>query len=683
MIKKTKYKINGEEKKYDSMNQLSKWQSRFDITYDRNNNPYDYQEKLYRGTKNTVANINSTSSTDPQKTNNVPNIVYQLIEAQVNTSTPDPIVKSMKGGFEDQAKMIQEKIFSDFNNLGINKMSDINERDTYMFGIAMELLTWNSNKGQHEYLGEKELVHYHPKQVVPQDNVHDIDKMDYFFLISTPTKERVFIDYGIDVDSETETILEANQLDIPDATTPGEQNSTSRTNDLVTMKIAFYIDKDGDIGKFTWVGNTVVEDKPKYYYPRVMECRDCGEDNPQGSEKCECGSKKLREKIMTHEIIDEKLELEPISYTTLVKKVEQEQTTDPKTGKTVKGEKFIREVTKTFIEERIVPKGTKIPIPVPKLLPLAVRKNVPMNFSFPGRSDVDTIKDQQESVKKASSKGEEKLLTAGTVITMPNGINEVLSNETYKVFKGNPEKLAQIRVVDIQTSANEEIGWVNFQTAIAEKSIGITPSFRGEADPSARSGKAKQLQINQTDSRFQSKDKNKMDFYEQIYRLMFYMDLCFTHEKRPYITTNTQGKDAYKIFDKHQLLYKDGTTHKEDGKDVDNWFYNTDFIFKAEMNANLPKDKTFWYEQVIALLQFGAIKPKELWQLLDKLGFPPAKFMLQQTEAQENELASILSILSGLAVGEDGQPTPDVLIKFMQMPVETQQEFIEQAKGGE
>jgi hypothetical protein len=57
--------------------------------------------------------------------------------------------------------------------------------------------------------------------------------------------------------------------------------------------------------------------------------------------------------------------------------------------------------------------------------------------------------------------------------------------------------------------------------------------------------------------------------------------------------------------------------------------------------------------------------------------------MLQQTEAQENELASILSILSGLAVGEDGQPTPDVLIKFMQMPVETQQEFIEQAKGGE
>jgi hypothetical protein len=158
-----------------------------------------------------------------------------------------------------------------------------------------------------------------------------------------------------------------------------------------------------------------------------------------------------------------------------------------------------------------------------------------------------------------------------------------------------------------------------------------------------------------------------MDFYKQIFKLMFYFDLCFTHEPRPFNTLDSRGNIEYKEYDRHELLMQDASG---------DWFYNTDFAFKAEMSPNLPDDKTFLYEQTIQLAQYGAIKPEQLWQVLDSLDFPVAKMILEQTQEDKQEGMMMLSIIGGLP--------PDQMQQFLQLTTEEQYNFLNQAmKGGE
>lgn len=648
--RKIKIIFGSDEKTLDNNEMLSKWQSKFNNAY-TSENKYDDLELTYRGTKETTRDPNSKAKGKIDKTSNVPNIVYENIESEVDTSVPDPIVKSKEKMFEQQAIMLEEKIFSDFNDLGISDMSDINERDTYIFGLGAELITWNSTLGSHKYIGEIELIHYHPKQVITQRGVHKIQKMDYFFLMSTPTKESVRARYGVDVESESETYTEINSL---------REEKQNTESELVTEIACYYKDEDRDIGKFVWVGDTVVENLPKLYYPRVMKCNECDFENAQGSKKCKCGHEKLTEKVRMVEVIDKAMKLQPLSYTTSVNEVQEVKLDNGETEET------IERVTKTVIVKRNVPKGTEIPIPAPKRFPLAIRINVPQNFSFAGRSDVTTIKDQQEAVKKIFSKAMDKILKSGSAIKMRKGMNWQPSNDTLQIIEGTIEQLASIDVQDFTLPIDDELKLFNVNVDIARNTLGITPSFRGDYDPSARSGIAKQKQIDQTRGRLDSKFKNKMSFYSDLFKSIGEFNICFTNENRPYITKDSKGNNDYKEFNKYELLTKD-----DDGK----WYYNTDFIFKAEMNANLPSDKSFLYEQLVATLQFGGVTKEQFWRGADKLGSPIAKSILADLQNEQSELEEIMLAMKGLS--------PEQLAGFMQAPIEQQMQILDQLKGGE
>jgi ribosomal protein L40E len=658
---KTILMIKGEEQKLDDLQMLKLWEERFQTAKAQYNYTiFDTLENVYRGTKETVANVNSKDPRAPKKTNNVPNIVYELIESEVNTATPDAVVKSKKPGFEDHAKMIQDKIMSDLDSFNIEAIADINERNTYMHGISVVLMNWNTSLGQHEFIGEKEILNLHPKQVIPQPNIYDIKKMRYCFLICPTTKDEIKERTGVDVFGESQRYPEYNQIVGDNTNTAQYTTSSNPTNEIVDEIVCLYLDGDGDVGKFSFVGSAVTENKPKYFYPRMNECKECGTENAQDAKECtECGGKKLKMKVIMEETIEKEMELSPIVYPKKKKMLKTDQT----------GKQYVDEAIEQEVIERVVPAGTKIPIPAPKILPIIVRKNIPLNFSFRGRSDVETIRDQQEAVKKSISKAEEKVNHAGGMIGIPENLNKTPSDEIYQIWKGKAADLAQITVRDFQMNITPNIEFAEYNYQKAKSVLGITDSYQGKYDPSAKSGKAKEVQVEQAAGRLQSKIKNKFTFYADMFELMFYFDICFTCEPRPYMKTDENGDEGYEEFNKYELLCQDAEGI---------WFYNTDFSFKAELGSNLPHDKSFLYEQALMMYREKAIDAKQLLEILSTLDFPIANRILAQIKASEeddNETMQILELLKTMQ--------PEQLMSFLQLPTEEQISMLQQSKEGE
>lgn len=621
---------------------------------------FDTFELIYRGHHETTRNVNSTEGgMSLKKTNLVRNIVFELIESQVNTELPRPIIKSKKPGFDTQAKMIQEKIASDFDVLKIGKVMDSSERDTYMHGMSILELGWDTKKGTHDYAGDKDFSLVHPKQYIPQNGVYELEYMDYFFLLSEPTAEQIKREFGVEVDAVSSQYSEYNHLESGNPTDIDTAINTSEAEDddeKAVMITCYYKDEDGDVGKFSWSGDVKLEDFPKYYYPRVAECQECGFENSQDEEVCqECGSEKLQEKIIKEEIIYNEKELDPITYKKPIKTVNRKED----------GSATVDTDYTDAVFERVVPEGTKIPVYVTDRYPIIIRKNIPLNFSIRGISDIEVIRDQQETLKKVYSRMEEKLLMAPVIIGMHQDLQKEVSNDLYEIYRGSPDQLSSVFKHDLTADITEDLNYVNQLYSDAQSTLGITSSFQGKYDPSAKSGVAKKMQIEQAAGRLQSKVKNKFYFFEELFELMFKFDIMFTKEERAYFTENENGEDEYKFFNKHDLLVKDASGE---------WYYNTDFLFTSEVGEESGIDKNVVFEMLMQMVNSKIIDPKSMWQVLASINFPIAHRILEQFKGEDTEQEQYMMVLEVLTEME-----PEQREAFLQQPMEQQLQLLDQA----
>lgn len=654
-------KAKGKETTYDQQHRLSDFQEKFknawtnyDISF------FDKLELRYLGTNEVDKDPNSKSNKATKKASTVRNICYENVESQVNTVLPKPNVKSERKGFEEYAKMIQQKIEADMAKMDFEEFNDLNERNTPIHGISIAMLDWDNSKKGVDYIGEKVIKLLHAKQFLPQPNIYDIDKMEYNFIISSVTKEYIKRRYKISVTSELEEKPEINSLNDSSFT---NETSTTNSKDKVTEIVCFYKDGDGDIGKFVWVNDTVLEDFPKYYYPRVHECKECGYEFSQEEKECpECKSKKYTKKTKETEKLNEDKYLDPISYGQIVKTVE----VDPQTGK-----KTIKKTDEEIIVERIIPAGTEIPIYVPKKYPVAVRNNIKRNFRFSGVSDIEVVEGLQNQMNMLLSKASGKILGAPTMIGMPEKMDITLTTDLYSVIEGKRQDIDAIKKIDLQVSAQQDIDLAERTYGYAKSILGITDSFQGKYDPSAKSGRAKQAQIEQTAGRLASKVVNKFAFYKNIFELMFCFDLAFSKEPRYYLRKDERGRDDWGEFDKYNLLMQDASGE---------WFYNTEFRFSADVGDALPNDKMFMYEQTQALFAQKALTMEQLWAELDALDFPLARVILEDirsTKDKEQEGLQEKYDIATAIMGMLSNLSPEEQIAFLQQPMERQMQMVE------
>lgn len=586
LVDKVKESVEEAKDDIDQQDRLHEWQNKLEMS--KASYPLglmDEREYLYLGARGVDKNVNSQQL--PSKmANMVYNIGYEFVESQVDPNVPQPSVKSKKQEFSWLANMIEDSLSSDIAELGIERINDINERVTPVQGFSLIEVAWNPDYKHKLHRGEIELIERHPKQLIPQQGIYKLQQMDYFFVLESTTKEQVLKDTGKDVEYAGEEYPEVVNLS-------GLDNSFNNDNEKVTKITCWYKDEDKDIGKFSWVEHTVLEDLPKFFYRRLERCTECGTVKNmelfEDTGACQCGNKRFKQSIETEEEV-----VLPIRIG----------------------------------DGSLVQPGEKIPYFVPTRYPFSMRINVPKNFSFGGQSDLEVIRDQQDTIKKAATKAEEKIIKGGSIVTLPEDLKDQITDQTYQVIRMTPAQKQVFGVENLQADIGPELTWIQDSFKKAQSMLGITDSFQGKEDPTAKSGVAKQIQVQQASGRMQSKAKNKYEAFKELYEIMFEFKLAFYDELRPYLPKDQEGKDMLQVFDKYAFVLRD-----VEGK----LYYNTDFIFSADSAQGLPKDKIFVFNQAKEMASAGLIDQIQFWGIMEQIGFPNAKQIKKQLEERQQQ----------------------------------------------
>ena len=550
-LRRTMEKIkNPEENK-----ELKRWKGKYEDAkskYDDVLRDMSINEDYYEGSKSVYGP--NKRSIAPKQAINVRNIVYELIESQVDTSVPMPKVTAVHEEDEELANRIEKFLENEVRTLGFKAMNDLQERIVPVQGGDFFLIEWDNTKGYHCTIGDIAVSTVHPRNVIPQPGVVEVEKMDYIFTRTAQTKEYVKLRFGKDVSMEDETDAEIRE------------GATS--DDLVTVITAYYKNKDGGIGIYRWCGDVTLEDMEDYQARQIEVCEKCGKPRMGREEQCECGSKKWkREQDSTEKI--------KMSRTQIV--------IDPITGQNIETQE-----EKDIDMEYYKPSG----------YPLILRKNISKDRSLLGLSDVNAIRDQQETVKKLGSQINEKLLMAGSFMVLPEGLGVELTDEQYKVIRvKDPAQKAQIDILNAQVDCSQDRVSLEENYQWAKSTLGITDSFQGKYDSSALSGTAKQYSINQVAGRLESKRVMKNDAYAKLYEMMFKFALAYADQPVPVISQNSDGSINYAHFNRKDFLKVD---------DAGEPYWNDEFIFETDPTSTLMVNREAMWNQADMKLQSGA-----------------------------------------------------------------------------
>ena len=599
-----------EDKKRD------KWRAKLQqalIAYDSTLVEARKMQKLYEGTRDVNGNPNTNvAAKDVAIT--VRNIEYELIESQVDSSVPQPKVTALHEEDEDLARSIERALVNKVKMLKLAIINDLMERTTPVQGGDFFLVEWDNNLGFHSNYGDVNVKELDPCQVIPQPGVSEIKEMDYIFVRTTSTKQRVKDKYNVDVEDASEEFK-----DIRDA-----EGQSSLDTDLVTVNTVYYR-HDGKIGRFVWVDDYTLEDLDDYQARITRKCKECGYVTEE--KVCPvCGSKKFEEtEDKTQEIRI------PIM---------QEQGIDPMTGEPVQ-----------VAAEEVV----TIDYYKPNCFPIIVRKNVSKKNSLLGFSDAKVIEDQQDLIKKVGSRATEKTLKGGSIVTLPRGVKVETTDKELKIARlDDPQQKSMIDVLNMQVNIQQDMQMVNKAYEDARSTLGITDAFQGKYDPSAVSGTAKQYSINQAAGRLESKRVMKNDAYAQLYEMMFKFWLAYADDPLPITGNGANGKQEYGMLDKSDFIKQDSAGE---------WYWNDEFFFETDPTSTMMANREAMWQQIDMKLQSGAFGQlgsletmRLYWSLMEKNHYPNAADVLNQVEMMMAEQQQMQAMQEAQPDMEGGMP---------------------------
>lgn len=587
------YKVKQSVLKPEEQQKLKKWREKLEnarLAYGDELERMARREDYYNGTKIVKGNPNKGDSAK-KKAINVRNIVYELVESQVDSSIPMPKVIPIHEGDEEAAKNIEMFLQNEMQILRMNELNDIDERVTYVQGGDFFHVEWDNKKGYHCTIGDLSISVRHPRQVIPQPGVTDIEKMDYIFIQYNQTKDFVRKKYGVDVsDADKEESF-------------NDTESRTTNSDLVTVNTAYYHNKKGGVGLFVWCDEYILLDLEDYQARRLEKCTKCGA--VKTADTCPvCGGKKFKEETDEYELITENID----AFSGIINAEYDEE--------------FVEELEDGTINTVVARQQTKIPYYKPNILPVVIRRNVSHMGKLLGYSDVDTIEDQQDAIAKIGSKIQEKILAGGSILMLPEGKQIEISDKEYNVVRVNQADRNLIGVVTTQANISQDLEMLAQNYSYAKSTLGVTDAYQGKYDPSALSGTAKQFSINQAAGRLESKRILKNLTYSKLYELMFKFALAYADQKIPVSYTNAKGEKEFAHFDRYKFLKQDSAGE---------YYWNDEFIFTTDPTSTLMMNREAMWSQIDLKLQSGAFGPLGdlqtsllYWQLMEKASYPGA-----------------------------------------------------------
>ena len=580
-----------EDKKRD------KWRGKLEnarIAYSNTLTEIAKYQALYDGTREVNGNPN-TGIAAKDLSINVRNIIYELIETEVDSSIPMPKVTALHEGDEDLARSIEKALVNKMKMLRLSILNDQMERIVPVQGGDFFLVEWDNSLGLHSNYGDVNVMEMLPRQVIPQPGVSKIEEMDYIFVQVAQTKESVKKKYGVDVSDAEEEYKEVR----------GAVGNTGLDTDVVTVNTVYY-KNEGKIGRFVWCDDYTLEDLEDYQARITRKCKECG--YVTDDKVCPmCGSTKFEETP------DEMQEIHiPLM---------QEGGIDPMTGQPVQ----------VMAEEVIEVEYYK-----PNCFPLIVRKNVSRANSLLGYSDAKIIEDQQDLIKKVGSRAAEKTLKGGSIVTLPRGVKVETTDKELKIARlDDPQQKSMIDVLNMQVNIQQDLQWLNKAYEDARSTLGITDAFQGKYDPSAVSGTAKQYSINQAAGRLESKRVMKNDAYAKLYEMMFKFWLAYSDDPLPITGNGVNGEQTFDVIDKQDFLRQDAAGE---------YYWNDEFMFETDPTSTMMANREAMWQQIDMKLQSGAFGQLQsldtmrlYWSLMEKNHYPNAGDVLSQIDQMIQE----------------------------------------------
>lgn len=511
------------------------------------------------------------------------NMCFELIETQINNSTPAPKVTPRDPDNGQLASDTEGYLQMEMDRTCSEEMNDDAERGVLKQGTCFYLVGWDETQNTPTTSGELFIKYYPIDCVFPQPGIKSIHDAEYIFVRELVSVKKLEDVYNVHVEECSEYI---------------------GMNYLITV---YYYNKNGCVSRFGWIDNTdkVVFDEEDYELRKIKVCKECGEKLNSAIECPNCHSHRYT--YVTKE------------YETLPVDIVKGDPSKPKAK-----------------PEIIAKKGTSIPYYKIKELPFVLRRNISDDNSLYGISDIDLLENNQISMNKILTKMEENVLKAGSFVTVPTNVNIPNNDETLKIVKiKDPNMIKSFSVQTVQANMQQDSILQEQFYQMGRDSLGITDSYQGKRDTTAESGKAKQVAAAQAAGRMESKRRMKDAAYADLYRLMFKFLLAYCDEPRVFAKINPDGSFTKGTFNRYNFL------EGEPG----NLHYNDRFLFSVDDASTLSTNRSAMWQEATNNLVSGAFgnpaDPNALllyWNIMKGLNYPMAKYALDSIAKRNQQL---------------------------------------------
>ena len=647
----------------DKKDKLRRWQERLQEANSAYGSEYarmDAREQIYNSRRKLEPLVNGDGCCERQ-TRHVRNIVFENVESQVSTSIPQPKVTPRRKQDEQLAQLIEHWLRNELDRLPMEELNDLAERTVPLQGGVGFLVEWDQSARSHDTAGELTISLLHPKMLAPQPGIYSgVRDMDWIIVKVPTTRQALRRRYEKSVDE-------------------GEQEPEIRTDkggqaaqDAVTQYIGYERSDSGSINRYSWCNDTELEDLEDYQGRRQPVCARCGRVRPLvgqvlgtdvpdtlGTDPAE--DEQLREMASGRRLAAWLADRfaggagglgqvpvqapEPKRYDggacpwcggTVFRQQPQEYE-QVELPITTRGGLTIPGMTPGTDEDGLpVMRPTLIPFYKPDVYPIVLQKSVSVHGQLLGNSDCDVIADQQNTINRLEQKILDRLLKAGTRITLPDDANFRTDPEDgERWLVNNASQKALIGTYDFSGDVSQDMAHMRNVYEEARQILGITDSFQGRKDTTATSGKAKEFSAAQAAGRLESKRIMKQAAYAALFEMMFKMALAYADEPRTVSFRNFRGETEYDLFSRYDFLEQD-----ENGE----YWWNDLFLFSCETTAPLAANREAMWQETRMNLQTGAFgDPSDartlllFWEKMQELHYPGAGETKQYIEARLQE----------------------------------------------
>ena len=678
---------------------LELWQQRLadsDNYWDSERRKMDRREALYNGDNTLRPLVPGDTKRDggAKRTSHVRNIIFELIESQISASTPQPKVTARRKKDERLAEMIEHFLRNELDRQPFETMNDMAERTVPMQGGVGFLVEWDNTKRTHTTVGEADVSTVHPKQFAPQPGIYtDIEDMDWFIVKIPTTKEAVRRKYGVAVYDESESE--------PDIRSAGSEQTAE---DAVTMYVGFEKGEQGGINKYVWVNDVELENLENYQARRQPVCRGCGRVRPLPGQII-CNNVRqddlsggLYDGMISPEMVERDMAGHELAFRIAEQAMQGTEDSEFMAGIEMApgpapeqrynggpcpwcGSEEWEDQEQEY-EQVMIPiktaggveipgaeagfdefgnavlKPTLIPYYKPDVYPIVLQRSVSQFGQLLGSSDVDAISDQQNTINRLEQKIIDRMVKAGTRVTLPSRADlRVDPEDSEKWYLENAAEKNMIGVYDFSGNLQYELAYMSQVYEEARQILGITDSFQGRRDPTATSGVAKEYSAAQAAGRLESKRVMKNAAYAKLFELMFKFWLAYSDEPRPISYKDFNGDTKYEEFNRYDFLEQDA-----DGQ----WYFNDQFLFSCDTSAALASNREAMWQETRMNLQTGAFgDPAQtetlilFWGKMEELHYPGAattkKYLEDKAQREQMQMEQIQMMQQAQAMNVQGQ----------------------------